>query len=129
MDYSKFKGGGKYVYLPVKGDEETYEIVRMSFGRADLDKFNFNKKEVIELPDKTKAEKTVPILNPDTNLPFNLQCELKDGKILTVGGWCAFMSIFKNGDVQDGDIIKVSHPGQGDWRVEKIGKCEQDIPF
>ena len=131
MDYSKFKGGGKYVYLPLKGDEATFEIVKMSFGRSDIAKFNFNTKEDVKLPDGTMAAKTTPILNPETKLPFNLQCELKEGKILSVSGWCAFMSIFKKGDVQDGDIIKVGHPGQGEWTVEKIGTCEPEIniPF
>ncbi|MBD3194071.1 MAG: hypothetical protein GF317_03385 [Candidatus Lokiarchaeota archaeon] len=89
------------------------------------------------MPDGTEAEKDEPILNPDTNEPFNLLCYLNDGKILSVSSWFAFIKVFKDHDVQDGDTIVVKHPKKGEWIVEKIDKSidksdvktEEDIPF
>lgn len=140
MDYSKFSGNrGSWVYLPKVGEQDVFDIKRMWFDKADDDRFNFSKQEVVDLPDGSKATKHVTIKNPETNEPFNLQCELSNGKILSVSSFPAFMQVFKKGDVQDGDKIKVSHPAKGQWLVEKIGKGgtaekkveegPEDLPF
>lgn len=139
MDYSKYKGGGNYVYLPKIGNQAIFEIESIGFGRAENNKYNFSKKVIVDLPDGSKAEKSEPIRDENGD-PFNLRVVLKDGKILTTGSWGAFQEVFVKNDVQEGDKIRVGHLGRGEWIVEKNDKItntkiepkkddEEDVPF
>jgi len=126
MDYSKFSGSGNWVYLPKMGESGIFHIKKMSFSKSTDERFNFSKSESVTENGKTVTTHE-PILSPDTGEPFNLQCELENGKTLSVSSFGAFMQVFKKGDVQDGDKIKVSHPKKGEWLVEKLGKDSKTV--
>ncbi len=83
LDYSAY-GGGKYVYMPKIGESLEVKIKEIREVKTGLDKFHFQKKEKVTLPDGTQID--VP-----KSMGFHVECELEDGKILSVTSFSAFL--------------------------------------
>jgi hypothetical protein len=110
-DDSKYQLGN--YFLPKIGEKAEFEIVEFHEVKSDKPKLNFSKKEKILLPDGSSAEKT-------TDLGYHVEATLKNEKKLIVTNLAAFINVFKNHGIQDGDHIIVEHPAQGEWKVTKL---------
>ena len=113
INYKDEKYQGSNVFLPKMGEEAEFEIKELHEVKSDNPKVNFSRKEKIVLPDGSTAEKT-------TDLGYHVEATLKNGKKLIVTNLAAFLNVFKNNNIQDGDHIKVEHPDKGVWKVTKI---------
>lgn len=108
---------GKYAYLPKVGQEGTYAIKSIKEVKGDNPKFQFTKIEkvpaIIGGIEKIVEEKI--------NLGYHIECELEgDTRILTINSIGAFLSVFKNNNVQPCDTIYVKHLDKGLWEVKKL---------
>lgn len=119
VDYNNEKYQGKYVYLPLMGEEATFEITEIAEKISDNPKFNFTEK----VPVMANGEQVVdddgePVFKKK-DLGYHIECKLKNGKILSITSISAFLSVLKKYNVQDGDTIRVFHKDKGEWEVEK----------
>lgn len=113
VNYGDEKYASKYVFLPKVGEEAIFDIKEIHEVKCDKPKMNFSRKEVIVLPDQSKAEKTV-------DLGYHVEAVLKNGKFLVITNFAAFINVFKKHEIQDGEKVKIVHPDKGVWKVEKI---------
>jgi hypothetical protein len=118
LDYSAY-GGGKYVYMPKVGESLEVKIKEIRECRVGLDKFHFQKKIKVTLPDGK-------IVDTTESMGFHIEAELDDGKILSITSWASFLECivkkrpeFPKG-VQDGDHVRFEHIAKGEWKVTKL---------
>jgi hypothetical protein len=113
LDYSNY-GGGKYVYLPkIGGEPLEVKIKEIRECRVGLDKFHFQKKIKVTLPDGK-------IVDTTESMGFHVECELEDGKILSITSFASFLECLRKPNVQDGDHVRFEHLDRGSWKVEKL---------
>ena len=112
FDYSKVSKGN-YVYPPKVGEEATFDIKEIREVKEGNDRFHFKVKEKIVLPDGKEA-------SADKSLGWHIECELADGKILSVTSYAVFMQVFKENNIQDGEKVFMKHIGKGEWEVKKL---------
>jgi hypothetical protein len=112
IDYG---GEGNFEKLPKVGDEpKVFEIDRCERIDNPNYKYNFKKTEQRILDDGTEASVQV-------NLGYRYEFYLKNGKSFSLNSWKPFFA-FKEANVQDGDKIRVSHPAEGEWKVEVLNR-------
>ena len=119
INYDQEKYQSKFVYLPKLGEEAEFDIKEIREIQSDNPRFNFN----VEVPVMANGEQVVdddgePVTKKK-DLGYHVEAELKNGKVLTITGMSAFISVFKKHNVQDGEKIIVRHPERGVWEVEK----------
>ena len=105
-------GTGKYIYMPKIGESIEVKIKEVKKVEGGNDKFNFKQKEKVALPDGT-------IATIDKSLGYHIEAELEDGKILSVTSLAAFLQVFKQYQINDGDEVKITHKDKGIWEVNK----------
>lgn len=121
LDYSAY-GGGKYVYLPtIKGGETIDVHIReIREIRTGLDKFHFHIKEDVKDKDGNKIIVNDKPIQADKSLNYHIECELMDGKILSVTSLAAFIQIFVKNKIQDGEHLQITHRDKGVWEIVKL---------
>ncbi len=112
MNYEK-EFPSKYVYLPRVGEIATFEIKTIKKVESDNPKFNFSETSKVELEDGQEAE-------VKKDLGYHVECDLVDGRVLTVTSISSFSQVFKKNNVQEGEKIEVKHIDRGEWKVEKL---------
>ena len=110
VDYSKSKLPSRYVYLPRIGEEATFDIKEIRETKEGNAKFQFVIKEEEEL----KSGGTTLV---DKNLGYHIECDLKEGKILSINNIFAFNAVFIRHNIQDGELVKIKHIAKGDWET------------
>lgn len=117
IDYGQ--EGGQFEKLPKVGESaKEFHIKTVKKVEEPNGKFNFVKKEIKELVDGTKVK-------VDVNQGFRWEFELTNGKKFSLSSWKPFYA-FKEKNVQDGDLIRVSHPAEGQWKVEVLNRGGQN---
>ena len=104
----------KYVYLPRVGEIATFKIKEVRKVTGGKDRFHFIQR-IKEVGDD-EIERTF-----EENLGWHIECDLDDGKILSVSSLCAFNQVFRKHEVNDGDKIEINHKDRGEWLVTKLG--------
>lgn len=120
INYEDEKYQGKFVYMPLMGEEAEFDIVEISEVKSDNPKFNFSEK----VPVMANGEQVVdddgePVFKVK-DLGYHIEAKLKSGKILSVTSMSTFRQVFKKYEIQDGDNIRVFHKDKGVWEVEKL---------
>lgn len=114
MDYDDPRFS-KYCYMPKEKESAVFDIDTIEEVKTDEQtaRFSFKTKESVKLPDGTTADVDKP-------LGFYIRANLKDGRILSVTSLGAFNKTFKAHNIQDGEKVKITHLGRGEWEVEKL---------
>ena len=115
-DDDDLSGGGKYIYLPKVGESQVYKIKEVRKVTKGADKFHIIRREKDELEDGTEV--TV-----EKNLGFHLECDLDNGKILSITSLSPFIA-FKQAKVNDDDEVEVNHPKKGSWEIKVTNRDE-----
>lgn len=119
--------GGEWVKLPKVGEEPKIFHIKTAEKIEDPNyKYNFTKKEPVLGDDGQPiiSPKTGKPLMEDVNQGFRYVFTCMDETKFTISSWKPFFA-FRDADVQDGDSIKVSHPAEGEWIVEKLNGNQQ----
>jgi len=118
MDYGNIIPS-RFVYMPKIGQEITVGIKSIVKNEKAPPQFQFSIGEKIVLPDG----RTTKVAKP---LGYNYECELEGGKILPITNLSAFINVFRNNNVQEGEYLTIRHKAQGAWECEKLTKEQYD---
>lgn len=116
----------KYIYLPKIGEKATFQILEIKKVETGQDRFHFQGR-VEEEVFKKHPETGELVPAKDTvlkSMGWHIECDLPEGKILSITSFAAFLQVFKKNNVQDGDVITVKHIEKGEWEVTKLGEVE-----
>ena len=119
IDYGQEKYQGRYVFMPLMGEEAEFEIVEIKEVKSENSKMNFKDK----VPVMANGEQVVdddgdPVFK-EKDLGYHVEATLKNGKILSIGSLSQLQQVFKKFNIQDGDHVIVKHLDKGKWSVEK----------
>lgn len=120
IDYGNEKYQGKFVYLPVMGATETFDIAELHEAKSDNPRFNFSENVPIMLNGEQVIDDEGEPAFKKKDLGYHIEAKLRNGKVLSVTSISAFIQVFKKNEVNDGDKIKVFHKDKGVWEVEKL---------
>lgn len=113
INYGEGSGDTRYLRLPKVGqsyDFSTHGAITKA-ERVETGRFHFEKNVTIEKEGKSIKAKE--------NLGYHIEYTFDDGKILPISSWSPYYSM-KDKNIQEGDLIKISHPEKGRWVVEKL---------
>jgi len=116
----------EWVKLPKVG-EEPKEFHIKTAERVDDPNYKYNfmlKEEVKDKNGEVVLDGNGKPVKADVNQGFRYVFTLFDGKKFSISSWKPFYA-FKDVNVQEGDMIKVYHPTEGEWKVEKLDNPEQ----
>ena len=120
INYGDEKYQGKFVYLPVIGEEITVEIKELREVQSDNPKFNFSENVPVMIGGEQAVDDDGEPITKKKDLGYHIEAELMDGKILSVTSMSAFRNVFKKHNIQDGDKVTILHPEKGVWKVVKL---------
>ena len=120
IDYSAEKYQGRYVYLPRVGESTEFEIVEIREKEGGDSRFNFTENVPVMANGEQVVDDDGEPVTKKRDLGYHVECELKNGKILSITNLSAFLSVFKRYEIQDGDKVKIDHPAKGEWKVTKL---------
>ena len=112
-------GGAKWLRLPKVGETSDFSM-HGSITKAEKvegGRFNFERRVKNEETGKVEIE----------DLGYHIEYTFEDDTKLSVSSWKPFFA-FKDADIQEGDAIKVKHPAEGEWSIEKMAQGEKP-PF
>lgn len=120
IDYGQEKYQGRYVFMPLMGEEAEFEIVEIKEVKSENSKMNFKDK----VPVMANGEQVVdddgdPVFK-EKDLGYHVEATLKNGKILSIGSLSQLQQVFKKNEIQDGNHIIVKHIDKGKWVVTKL---------
>jgi hypothetical protein len=117
--------GSDWEKLPKVGEApKEFHIIKAERVDDPNYKFNFTKKEQVKDKNGEVIMANGKPVMADVNQGFRYVFTCEEGKKFSISSWKPFYA-FKEADVQEGDRIRVSHPEEGTWKVEKISKPTQ----
>lgn len=121
FNYNDEKYQGKYLYMPKIGEEVTIEIKEIREVKSDNPKFNFSEKVPVFIDGKPTIDDEGEEIFKQRDLGYHIECELVNGKILSVTNMAAFLQVFKKNNIQDAETWRIKHIDKGEWKCEKLG--------
>ncbi len=120
FDYGK-EVPSKYTYLPKIGFKDTFTIKKIRKVIDGSDRFHFQGKveEEVYKKDPVTGELVPAIESVNKSMGWHIECDLDDGRVLSVTSFGAFLQVFKKHNIQEGDTIHVQHVDKGEWEVTK----------
>jgi hypothetical protein len=120
VNYKDEKYQGKFIFLPLIGEELIADIKEVKEVKCENPKLNFSE----NVPVMANGEQVIdddqePVFKKK-DLGYHIEAELTNGKILVVTSMAAFRSVFKKHEINDGDKVRILHKDKGEWIVEKI---------
>ncbi len=112
FDYNNEKYQGQWVYLPTIGNEAVFDIKEIREVKSANKKINF-KQRIKTMVDSEEVE-------IEKDLGYHVEAELKNGKILSITSLSAFLQVFKQNNIQDGEKVLIRHVEKGEWEIERI---------
>ena len=123
INYSS-SNSGNWLRLPKTGQSYDFsghgKIIKAE--KVTTGRFHFERDIIMEHEGKKVKAKE--------NLGYHYEFTVEDGKILSVSSWKPYYA-FRDANVQEGCLIKVNHPKEGEWSVEILGdeSLQEETPF
>ena len=121
------EGGADWEKLPKVGESpKDFKIVKAERIDDPNYKYNFTKKEEVKDKDGVAIMANGKPVMSDVNQGFRYVYTLEDGKKFSISSWKPYYA-FAEVNVNEGDHIRVSHPSEVVWKVEKLNKQESEV--